>query len=74
MQRKQSDQVGSLQPIALTVLGAAAYSGLSRSRLYDLFRAGTLPSFHVGGRRMVLREAVDSFVNASAEAAWQGQK
>ena len=60
----------SLMPAAFTVAGAVTYSGLSRSRLYELMRAGDIASFHVGGRRMILREALDTFfANLSASAA-----
>ena len=52
---------GSILPTAFTVAGAVSYSGLSRSRLYELMRDGEIASFHVGGRRMILREAVDRF-------------
>lgn len=53
--------MGTVLPAAFTVAGAVHYSGLSRSRLYELMRAGTIASFHVGGRRMILREAMDQF-------------
>ncbi len=51
----------SLQPLALTVSDAVAYSRLSRSRLYALIQTGELPSFTVGGRRMIYRAAIDTF-------------
>ena len=53
--------MGSFLPAAFTVSDAVKYSGLSRSRLYELMKAGELQSFQVGGRRMILREAVDRF-------------
>ncbi|WP_212743801.1 helix-turn-helix domain-containing protein [Caulobacter sp. 3R27C2-B] len=56
-------------PIALNMTGAVAYSGLSRSRLYELMREGDLPSFQVGGRRMIRRDALDAFFAKLAEAA-----
>lgn len=48
-------------PVALNMTGAVAYSGLSRSRLYELMRDGALASFHVGSRRMIRRDALDAF-------------
>jgi len=51
----------SIEPAAFTVANAVRYSGLSRSRLYELMRDGEILSFHVGGRRMILREALDQF-------------
>lgn len=57
------------QPLAFTIPDAVAYSGLSRSRLYDLIRTGELVSFTVGGRRMVFRTAIDTFFAGLAKAA-----
>jgi excisionase family DNA binding protein len=56
----------SFLPAAFTVANAVKYSGLSRSRLYELMREGEIASFHVGGRRMILRQAVDAFFNKVA--------
>lgn len=50
-----------IEPLALTVSDAVSYSRLSRSRLYALIQTGELPSFTVGGRRMIYRAAVDAF-------------
>ena len=51
----------NILPVALTVARAVDYSGLSRSRLYDMMRRDELPSFQVGGRRMIYRSAIDAF-------------
>ena len=51
----------AIKPIALTISDAVAYSRLSRSRLYRLIMSKELPSFLVGGRRMIRRDALDSF-------------
>jgi len=57
------------EPIAFNLKDAVAYSGLSRSRLYEMIRAGDLPSLAVGGRRMILRAALDAYFAKLAEAA-----
>ncbi len=57
------------QPLAFTIIDAVAYSGLSRSRLYDLMRAGDLPSLAVGGRRMIYRADLDAFFANLRKAA-----
>ena len=62
-------QVTPLQPIAFKLPDAAAYSGLSRSRLYSLMKTGEIGSFQVGGRRMIFRSAIDAFFAKQAEAA-----
>jgi len=56
-------------PAAFTVAGAVAYTGLSRSKLYELMREGDIASFQVGGRRMILREAIDTFFERVSRAA-----
>lgn len=50
-----------IEPLALTVSDAVAYSRLSRSRLYTLIQSGEVPSFTVGGRRMIYRASIDAF-------------
>jgi len=64
-----SQPVRSPLPIALTVALAVEYSNLSRSRLYELMKNGQLPSFQVGGRRMIFRATIDDFFAKLAEAA-----
>lgn len=59
----------AIPPLAFTVRDAVAYSGLSRSRLYTLIQSGELPSLQVGGRRMIRRDAIDTFFANLAEAA-----
>ena len=51
----------NIEPAAFNVADAVRYTGLSRSRLYSLVRDGQIASFHVGGRRMFLRSALDAF-------------
>jgi len=48
-------------PLAFTIPGAVAYSGLSRSGLYRLIQSGQLASVRVGGRRMIQRAAIEAF-------------
>jgi excisionase family DNA binding protein len=61
--------VAPLQPIALTILDAVAYSRLSRSRIYGLMQSGELPSLQVGGRRMIRRDALDAYFAKLDQAA-----
>lgn len=57
------------EPIALTVPNAVAYSGLSRSKLYQLIRSRDVTSVQVGGRRLVLRSGIDDFFARLSEGA-----
>jgi len=52
--------VEPIQPIAFTIPDAVAYSGLSRSRLYNLIKDGSLESLQIGGRRMIRRDSLDA--------------
>lgn len=61
--------VESIKPIAFSVRDAVTYSGLSRSRLYELMTAGEIASLQVGGRRLIRRESIDAFFAKLAEAA-----
>ncbi|WP_298701144.1 helix-turn-helix domain-containing protein [uncultured Brevundimonas sp.] len=59
-----SDQ--SLKPVALTVNRATAYSGLSRSRLYELVKAKKIAAFKISGRTMFLTTEIDRFIYEAA--------
>lgn len=60
----------NLLPVALSIDGAVNYSGMSRTRIYDLMKTGALPSFTVGCRRMIRRDALDAFIDqVSGKAA-----
>lgn len=56
----------SIHPYALTIENAARYSGLSRSRIYELMAAGDLNWFKVGSRRMILTEVLKSYLDRVA--------
>lgn len=61
--------VSPIQPLAFTVADAVAYSGLSRSRLYNLMQTRELPSLQVGGRRMIRRDALDALFDKFGKVA-----
>lgn len=58
-----------LKPLALTIHGAVSFSGLSRSRLYSFIQANELPSFTVGGRRMILTDEIAALIDRLARSA-----
>lgn len=55
----------NLKPAALSVLEAAAYTGLSRSTLYRLMMAGVLPSFKLGARRLIRLSDLDRLLETA---------
>ena len=56
------------QPYSFTVWGAMHYTGLGRSRIYKLVKAGEIASFTIGSRRMFLRADLDAFMDRQATA------
>jgi excisionase family DNA binding protein len=50
-----------IDPAAMQIPAAVAYSGLSRTRLYALMGAGEIEAVKVGKRRLVLRGSIDAF-------------
>jgi excisionase family DNA binding protein len=68
------NQGNNMQPtsherLAFTVSDAVIYSGLSRSRIYDLLQSNQIASVRVGGRRLIYRQAIDEFFAKLSEAA-----
>jgi excisionase family DNA binding protein len=51
----------------MNALLAVQVSGLSRSTLYKLLTAGSLRAVKVGGRRLILREDLQTLLKAGAE-------
>lgn len=51
-------------PALLSIDDAAHTLGIGRTRLYALMDDGSLPSLHVGKRRMVRRADVEAFIAA----------
>ena len=60
---------------ALSVDQACTYLSTSRPTLYRLMDGGEIPSFHIGRRRLVLREHLDRYIRErlAAAGAAQGQ-
>jgi excisionase family DNA binding protein len=55
-------------PKLLTVMEAAAACRVSRTTIYEQFAAGTLPSVHIGARRLVRADDLAAFIAASSTA------
>jgi len=56
------------EAICLSPDNAALYIGLGRTKLWELLMSGTIPSFVVGRRRLVPREALEQFVRRHEHA------
>lgn len=52
----------------LSVEEAAQYIGISRSKCWTLVSDGTLPSFHVGRRRLLSMERVQTWLREQEAA------
>ncbi len=54
------------EKLAFRVTEAVAVSGLSRSTLYELLKAGKLRAVKIGGRRLILRESLQALLEVNA--------
>lgn len=55
----------NLEPIALGVKDAAAFIGLSKSRLYELISEGSIEARKLGHRTVVPTASLRAFVEAA---------
>ena len=53
----ETPTIASNERITLRIRDASIVSGLSRSTLYELLKAGKIRAVKVGGRRLILRES-----------------
>ena len=58
---------------ALSVEEGSTYIGISRSTLYRLMDQGAMPVFHIGRRRLILREHLDRFLQERLAEAEMGK-
>ena len=63
----QSPTVASNERIALRIRDASIVSGLSRSTLYELLKAGKIRAVKIGGRRLILRDSLEALLLGGAE-------
>ncbi|MFM9938624.1 MAG: excisionase family DNA-binding protein [Hyphomicrobiaceae bacterium] len=53
------------------IKAAACYLGVSRSRLYELLRDGSIPALKLGSRTLIPVGGLDSFIAKLPAAAFQ---
>jgi excisionase family DNA binding protein len=59
---------------ALSVDEGCTYLGIGRAHFYRLMDQGEIHSFHIGRRRLVLREHLDKFIRERLAEAGQRQE
>jgi excisionase family DNA binding protein len=59
----------AVERLAYSPAEAAKVLGLSRSRLYQLLRDGTIPSSHLGKRRFIRRQVLIDLLTEREGAA-----
>ena len=64
--KRQIPNIPTSEKITLRVNEAQAVSGLSRSTIYELLKAGKLRAVKVGGRRLILRESLQALLQTGA--------
>ena len=62
-------QRNSIVPRWLKIPAAVTYSGICRSRIYDLLNAGKVKSHLIGTARLVDRESLDAFISSQPATA-----
>jgi excisionase family DNA binding protein len=63
----ETNQISGNERIALRIRDASIVSGLSRSTLYELLKAGKIRAVKIGGRRLILRESLETLLLGSRE-------
>ena len=60
----QNTPTANPQPIAYTIRGAIAASGLSRSRIYELLARGVLKARKDGRKTLVLADSLATYIDS----------
>ncbi len=61
---RPSRQITPTWPRWLRMPAAVAYSGISRSAIYELLGAGKIQSHRIGASRVIDRESLDAFITS----------
>ncbi len=64
----ETSNIAANERIALRIRDASIVSGLSRSTLYELLKAGKLRAVKIGGRRLILRDSLEALPGFRSEA------
>ena len=59
--------ISANERIALRIRDASIVSGLSRSTLYELLKAGKIRAVKIGGRRLILRDSLEALLLGAGE-------
>ncbi len=60
--RQPELEVVQIPPMSMSVDSAATFTGLGRSTLYTLIKAGELKASRIGGRTLILRADLEELV------------
>ncbi len=63
----ETNNIAAKERIALRVRDASIVSGLSRSTLYELLKAGKIRAVKIGGRRLILRDSLEALLLRGGE-------
>jgi excisionase family DNA binding protein len=62
---RQIPNIPTQEKITLRISETVAVSGLSRSTIYELLKAGKLRAVKVGRRRLILRDSLQTLLQAA---------
>jgi len=64
---RQIPNIPTQEKITLRINETVAVSGLSRSTIYELLKAGKLQAVKIGGRRLILRESLQVLLHSGIQ-------
>jgi len=64
---RQIPNIPTQEKITLRINETVAVSGLSRSTIYELLKAGKLQALKIGGRRLILRESLQVLLHSGIQ-------
>ncbi len=64
---RQIPTIPTQEKITLRINETVAVSGLSRSTIYELLKAGKLRAVKIGGRRLILRESLQALLHGGIQ-------
>jgi excisionase family DNA binding protein len=70
---KRTEEPGSVRPLTVRVREACRLTGIGRSKLYELIRAGEISIFKVGAMTLISTAELERFLAAQKEACPGGR-
>jgi excisionase family DNA binding protein len=66
-----SERHGSVRPLSVRVREACRLTGIGRSKLYELIRAGEISTFKLGGMTLISTTELERFLAVQIDGSGQ---